>query len=62
MITSVQRRRIRKCPIPKSTYTTYMDEGGMHYRAGHFRKALFCFDRVRRHDFSCLNFFWIIDA
>lgn len=34
-------------PKPKSTFTTFMDEGFIHYRSGHFRKALFCFDRVR---------------
>ncbi|OXA59227.1 tetratricopeptide repeat protein 25 [Folsomia candida] len=41
-----QELKYSECPIPKSTFTTFMDEGGMHYRAGHFRKALFCFDRA----------------
>jgi hypothetical protein len=35
------------CPIPKSTFTTFSDEGIMHFRAGKFRKALYCFDRVK---------------
>ena len=41
-------RKRRKCVVPKATFTTFMDEGVMHYRSGHYRKALFCFDRVRQ--------------
>ncbi|ODN01080.1 Tetratricopeptide repeat protein 25 [Orchesella cincta] len=43
------KRRVRiegACPIPKSTFTSYMDEGNMHFRAGHYRKSLFCYDRA----------------
>ncbi|OXA50583.1 Tetratricopeptide repeat protein 25 [Folsomia candida] len=34
------------CPLSISTFTTFSDEGNMHFRAGHFRKALYCFDRA----------------
>ncbi|CAG7687440.1 unnamed protein product [Allacma fusca] len=47
-------RKRRKCVIPKATFTTFMDEGVMHYRAGHYRKALFCFNRVRSTLVKCL--------
>lgn len=36
------------CPLSISTFTTFSDEGNMHFRAGHFRKALYCFDRVSK--------------
>ncbi|CAG7641536.1 unnamed protein product [Allacma fusca] len=39
-------RKRRKCIQPKSTFTTFMDEGVMHYRSGYYRKALYCFDRA----------------
>lgn len=43
---SKRKARIRVCPIPQSTFTSYMDEGFIHFRGGHYRKALFCYDRA----------------
>ena len=41
-----KRRRRARIPIPKSTFTTYMDEGLMHLKKMTYRKAKYCFDRA----------------
>ena len=56
------RRKKTKCPAPKSNFMMYMDEGVMHYRVGHYQKAVCSFDQVQKKNihFTLHNFlYWV---
>jgi hypothetical protein len=46
-VSGMYGRRKKKCPVPKSNFMMYMDEGVMHYRVGHYQRAVISFDQVQ---------------